>query len=104
VERADWAGRYEKNPVAGRQLRPSDDSPSLGTLRAHPAMLRRLRPIDLARAATKTMHLRAEHRHYVKLTRTARGRELASLDDEVFRQLVRDDDFYRQFDDSGPEP
>jgi hypothetical protein len=29
---------------------------------------------------------------------------LASLGDEVFRQLVEDDDFYRQFDGSIPAP
>ena len=44
--------------------------------------------------------LRLEHRHYVKLTNTERGRNLATLGEEVFRQLSTDDDFFRQFDDS----
>jgi hypothetical protein len=102
VERADWAGRYEKNPAAGRHLRPSVDNPSLGTLRADPAVLRRLRPIDLARATVKTVRLRLEHRHYLKLTRTERGRHLAALGEDVFAQLSQDDEFYRQFDGSPP--
>jgi hypothetical protein len=102
VERADWADRYEKNAAAGRQLRPTAESPSLGTLRADPGVLRRLRPIDLARATAKTVRLRLEHRHYVKLTNTARGQELAALGDEVFRTLSEDDEFYRRFDDAEP--
>jgi hypothetical protein len=100
VERADWADRYEKKAAAGRNLRPTAESPSLGTLRADPDVLRRLRPIDLARATAKTVRLRLEHRHYVKLTQTERGRDLASLGAEVFRQLSEDDQFYRQFDDT----
>jgi hypothetical protein len=104
VERADWADRYEKRAAAGRHLRPTAQSPSLGTLRADPAVMRRLGPVDLARATVKTVRLRLEHRHYLKLTRTDRGRHLASLGDEVFRQLSEDDDFYRQFDGSIPAP
>jgi hypothetical protein len=46
------------------------------------------------------VRLRLEHRHYVKLTQTERGRDLASLGAEVFRQLSEDDQFYRQFDDT----
>ena len=104
VERVDWAERYEQNPAAGRALRPSDEDPSLGTLRtaltSDRGALRRLRPRTLARATVKTVRLRLEHRHYVKLTRTERGRHLESLGEDVFRQLSEDDDFYRQFDDS----
>ncbi|HXQ60662.1 MAG TPA: hypothetical protein VN799_11195 [Acidimicrobiales bacterium] len=100
VERADWADRYERNAAAGRNLRPTAESPSLGMLRADPGVLRRLRPIDLARATAKTVRLRLEHRHYVKITRTERGQQLAALGDEVFRRLSEDDEFYRQFDAS----
>jgi hypothetical protein len=109
VERVDWASRYEKKAVAGRSLRPTADSPSIGTLRAKLAddsrTLRSPRRGDLGRigrAAVKTVRLRLEHRHYVKLTRTERGRTLATLGDDVFRQLSEDDDFFRQFDESAP--
>ena len=106
AERADWAERYEKNPSAGRDLLPTSDSPSLGILRttlaSEPGRLRHLRPAELARATVKTVRLRLEHRHYEKLTRTERGRHLAALGEDVFRQLTEDDDFFRQFDDSSP--
>jgi len=111
VERVDWADRYEKKAVAGRALRPTAESPSLGTLRARmatdPGALRRLRPSDvphLGRAALKTLRLRLEHRHYVKLTRTPKGRELATLGEVVFDQIAGDDDFFRRFDESAPTP
>jgi hypothetical protein len=104
VERVDWASRYERNPAAGRSLRPTDADPSLGTLRTNGAAdrsaLRRLRPGDIARATIKTVRLRLEHRHYVNLTSTERGRNLETLGEDVFRQLSHDDDFFRQFDDS----
>jgi hypothetical protein len=109
VERVDWAGRYARKAAAGRALRPTDDSPSLGILRARwsaePGAWRRLRPRHigrLAQAAVKTIRLRLEHRHYLKLTTTERGQLLAALNDEVFRHLSTDDDFYREFDDSVP--
>jgi hypothetical protein len=107
VERVDWASRYQENPAAGRSLKPSAESPSLGTLRAafsEPGALRRLRPGDVARATVKTVRLRLEHRHYVKLTQTERGRGLESLGEDVFRQLSVDDNFYRQFDDTDLSP
>jgi hypothetical protein len=100
VERADWASRYEKKAVAGRDLRPTAEAPSLGTLRADPKALRRMRPAAVARAAAKTVRLRLEHRHYVKLTQTEQGRHLAQLGEDVFDHLSVDDDFYRQFDAS----
>jgi hypothetical protein len=104
VERVDWAGRYERNKAAGRGLRPTADNPSLGMLRtnaaANPGVLRGLRPGTVAKAAVKTVRLRREHRHYEKLINTERGRTLAKLGEEVFRQLSTDDEFYRQFDDS----
>jgi hypothetical protein len=109
VERVDWADRYEKKAVAGRSLRPTADSPSLGTLRTtlarDPSAWRRLRPDAVRRigqAAVKTIRLRLEHRHYVKLTRTHRGRHLATLDESVFQQMSVDDEFYRRFDDAVP--
>jgi hypothetical protein len=111
VERVDWASRYEKKAVAGRSLRPTAESPSLGTLRARvaaePGAIGRLRPDDLsrlARAALKTVRLRLEHRHYVKLTQTEQGRALAELGEDVYRQLSEDDDFFRRFDGSAPTP
>jgi hypothetical protein len=66
----------------------------------NPGMLRGLRPGMVAKAAVKTIRLRLEHRHYVRLTNTERGRNLAALGEDVFRQLSTDDDFFRQFDDS----
>jgi hypothetical protein len=109
VERVDWAGRYQQNPAAGRSLRPSAASPSIGTLRtlvaADPRALRRLRPRhlgQLSRAAVKTIRLRLEHRHYLKLTSTEQAQLLDQLNDEVFDRLSVDDDFYREFDDSVP--
>ncbi|MGH9019201.1 MAG: hypothetical protein ACRDY1_15735, partial [Acidimicrobiales bacterium] len=107
VERVDGRSRYEQVPAAGRSLRPSDDDPSLGTLRTALASdrsaLRRLRPTTVARAAVKTVRLRLEHRHYVKLTSAEQGQALATLGEDVFGQLSRDDDFFRRFDD-GPDP
>jgi hypothetical protein len=109
VERVDWASRYEKKAVAGRSLRPSEGRPSLGILRtrlaANPQAWRRLRPHHigtLTAAAVKTVRLRLEHRHYLKLTTTEQGQLLAHLSDEVFRRLSSDHDFYREFDDSVP--
>jgi hypothetical protein len=109
VERVDWASRYETKAAAGRSLRPSDENPSLGTLRAQlagdPGALRRLRPGHVGRltaAAVKTVRLRLEHRHYLGLTTTERGRRLAQLEEEVFRRLSDDDGFYLEFDDSPP--
>jgi hypothetical protein len=109
VERVDWADRYEKKAVAGRSLRPTIDSPSLGTLRAtladNPGAWRGLRPHALRRvgqATVKTLRLRLEHRHYVKLTRTQTGRDLATLEESIFGQMSVDDEFYRRFDDSAP--
>jgi hypothetical protein len=112
VERVDWAGRYEANAASGRSLRPTEASPSLGTLRARltsePGAWRRLRPRHLGRltsAAVKTVRLRLEHRHYLRLTNTERAQRLEELGEEVFRRLSSDDDFYRDFDDwvpSGP--
>ena len=104
VERVDWASRYEKKASTGRALRPTAESPNLGMLRAQaansPGVLRGLRPATVAKAAVKTVRLRLEHRHYVKLTNTERGRNLAALGEDVFRQLSTDDEFFRQFDDS----
>jgi len=109
VERVDWAGRYQEKAAAGRSLRPTEASPSLGTLRTHlatdPRAWRRLRPRHagrLARAAIKTVRLRLEHRHYLKLTSTERAQMLAHLNDDVFRRLSTDDEFYMEFDDSVP--
>jgi len=106
VERVDWASRYQKKAAAGRGLRPTAESPNLGLLRARvaadPGVLRRLRPGVVAKAAVKTVRLRLEHRHYVKLTKTERGQKLAALGEDVFRQLSTDDDFFRLFDDSVP--
>jgi hypothetical protein len=109
VERVDWAGRYQTNAASGRSLRPTAESPSLGTLRArlraHPGLLRRLRPrhvVRLASATVKTVRLRLEHRHYLQLTSTERARRLEELGDDVFRRLSHDDGFYREFDDSEP--
>jgi hypothetical protein len=106
VERVDWAERYQQNPAAGRALRPTEADPSLGTLRTALAgdrqALRRLRPATVARATVKTVRLRLEHRHYVKLTDTERGRNLEALGEEVFHQLSVDDDFYRRFDEDAP--
>ena len=106
VERVDWASRYEKKAAAGRELRPTAESPSLGTLRAaltqDPGRLRRFRPSHLTRlgqAAVKTVRLRLEHRHYLRLTRAERGRTLAAFAEEVFEQLSVDDQFFRRFDD-----
>ena len=111
VERVDWAERYRTKSVAGRSLRPTEESPSLGTLRARltadPAALRRLRPRHLrgvGSATVKTIRLRLEHRHYRRLTETDRGRQLAELEAEVFRRLSSDDDFYLAFDDVLPPP
>lgn len=107
VERVDWASRYEQKAAAGRALRPTDDDPSLGTLRATMSTggaWRGLRPGRVARAAVKTVRLRLEHRHYVKLTSTERGRNLETLGEDVFHQLSEDDEFYRQFDDSPLTP
>jgi hypothetical protein len=109
VERVDWASRYEANSASGRALRPTAESPSLGTLRARlvadPGLLRRLRPrhiSQLVSAAVKTVRLRLEHRHYVQLTSTERAKSLEELGEDVFRRLSYDDDFYREFDDSLP--
>ncbi len=109
VERVDWAGRYQEKANAGRSLRPTEDSPSLGLLRtqlaADPAAWQRLRPRHagrLTRAAVKTIRLRLEHRHYLKLTSTERAQMLAQLNDDVFRRLSTDDLFYREFDGSEP--
>ncbi|HVC71613.1 MAG TPA: hypothetical protein VNC61_15270 [Acidimicrobiales bacterium] len=104
VERVDWASRYEKKAAAGRELRPTPQSPSLGMLRsraaAGPGTLRGLGPGAIARATVKTVRLRLEHRHYVKLTKTERGRNLASLGEDVFRALSDHDDFFLRFDDT----
>ena len=104
VERVDWASRYEKRAAAGRGLKPTALTPSLGMLRSQvtsgPGGLRRLRPGVVAWATVKTVRLRLEHRHYLKLVNTERGRDLATLGEDVFRQLSSDDDFFRQFDDT----
>jgi hypothetical protein len=107
VERVDWASRYETNAASGRSLRPTSASPSLGTLRAQlradPRLLRRLRPRHVSRltsAVVKTVRLRLEHRHYLRLTSTERAQRLEALGEDVFRRLSLDDDFYREFDDS----
>ena len=111
VERVDWASRYQKSAASGPFLRPSAASPSLGTLRADlaadPAAVRRLRPRHLGRltqAAVKTVRLRLEHRHYVKLSAAEPAARLARLEQEIFHRLSHDDDFYREFDDSDPLP
>jgi hypothetical protein len=104
VERVDWASRYQKKTWAGADLRPTADSPNLGLLRANaaatPGLFHGLRPGVVAKAAIKTVRLRLEHRHYVKLTSTERGQNLAALGEDVFRQLSTDDDFFRLFDDA----
>ena len=78
----------------------------MGLLRAQlladPRLLGRLRPRHLTAAAVKTVRLRLEHRHYVRLTSTERAQQLQELGDEVFRRLSDDDDFYRDFDDWAP--
>jgi hypothetical protein len=109
VERVDWADRYESNAASGRSLRPTAESPSLGTLRAQlaadPGAWRRLRPRHLGRltaALVKTVRLRLEHRHYVRLTGTERAQQLEELGEKVFRRLSVDDDFYREFDEAAP--
>jgi hypothetical protein len=106
VERVDWASRYQKKAAVGRSLRPTPENPSLGMLRANlaadPVDLRQLRPDAIARAALKTVRLRLEHRHYIKLTQTDRGRDLAAMEDAVFHQLSDDDEFFRRFDDTPP--
>jgi hypothetical protein len=108
VERVDWASRYQKKAAVGRSLRPTAENPSLGLLRvglaADPVDLRQLRPDAIARAALKTVRLRLEHRHYIKLTQTDRGRDLAAMEEAVFHQLLDDDEFFRRFDDSSPAP
>ena len=79
MERVDWASRYEKKAAAGRSLRPTRREPQSGNAADRDGRPRACRlgagwPGRVARAALKTVRLRLEHRHYVKLTRTERGR------------------------------
>jgi hypothetical protein len=109
VERVDWSSRYERNASSGRDLRPTDERPSLGTLRSALAQdasaLRRVRPRHaavVARAALKTVRLRQEHRYFERQRRSDRGERLDDLYDTVFDRLCSDPDFFREFDDSDP--
>jgi hypothetical protein len=110
AERVDWAERYRQKPDSGRPLRPTVESPSLGTLRARYATgelhLVDLRPRHLAevgRAARKTLKLRREHRYFTRQLSSVRGRRLQEMNDRVFAELSTDPSFYRQFDTDVPE-
>jgi hypothetical protein len=107
AERVDWLERYQQKPGVGRPLRPTNEHPSLGTLRARVESeglrMRQLRPRHvpvMAGAAVKTWRLRREHRYFTKLQSSERGRHLQQLNDSVFSQLSSDPEFYRQFDDA----
>jgi hypothetical protein len=107
VERVDWSARYQEKKSSSRALRPTDDSPSLGTLRTalskEVPSWRRIRPRHagvVARAALKTARLRQEHRYYEQQRRSDRGRGLDELYDTVFDRLSVDPHFYREFDES----
>jgi hypothetical protein len=107
VERVDWSSRYQEKKSSSRALRPTDDSPSLGTLRTALAKevpsWQRIRPRHagvVARAALKTVRLRQEHHYYEQQRRSDRGRGLDELYDTVFDRLSVDPHFYLEFDES----
>jgi hypothetical protein len=109
AERVDWAERYRRRPQTGRRLRPTEESPSLGTLRARFAAgelrLADVRPRHLpvvGRAALKTLRLRREHRYFRRQASSERGRHLREMSDRVFSELSSDPAFYLQFDDVAP--
>jgi len=110
AERVDWLERYRKKPGTGRPLRPTNERPSLGTLKARMDIegldLGRLRPRHVpvfARATAKTFRLRREHRYFTKLQSSERGQRLEELNESVFLELASDPCFYRRFDDTGAE-
>jgi hypothetical protein len=107
AERVDWVERYRKKPESGRRLRPTAESPSLGTLRARAAQegidLAKLRPRHLGtlgRAAVKTIKLRREHRYFTKVQSSDRWQRLEDMSENVYAQLCADPAFFRQFDDT----
>lgn len=107
AERVDWLDRYRRKPGSGRPLRPTDERPSLGTLRARVDSegfdLARLRPRHLpvvARATVKTLRLRREHRYFTKLQSSERSRTLEELNAQVFADLESDQNFYLRFDEA----
>jgi hypothetical protein len=102
VERVEWAGRFQRVGVGRTALRPTPESPSLGTLRRafgrEPSTILRTPPRVVGRAAVKTWRLRREHRYFEHHARSEDSRRLEHLNEEMFARLVVDPEFHRELD------
>ena len=102
VERVEWASRFQQVGLGRSALKPTAESPSLGTLRRtlthEPSAILRTAPGVVGRAAVKPWRLRREHRYFEHHARSEESRRLERLNEEMFARLVADPEFHRELD------